>query len=159
MNDNNTDKFCMFRKTFSRDGKHLLSWVIDDGYPKIFDNIDDCLNAIMLDILNVMPTKDSDGTAKFWFDASTIHNSLKSKVWKSYVYGDTKWGFCRISEVKHDDDKIHAFFNAVKNNLNKLIDKYENLLTNTSKNGECETVESINKEINKNMSLLSELLK
>jgi superfamily II DNA helicase RecQ len=38
-------------------------------------------------------------------------------------------------------------------------DKYENLLTNTSKNGECATVESINKEINENISLLSELIK
>ena len=159
MNDNNTDKFCMFRKTFSREGEQLCSWVIDDGYPKIFDNIDDCLNALMLDILNVMPTKESDGTSKFWGDASSIYHSLKAKVWKSYVYGDTKWEFCRVSEVKHDDDKIHALLATTKNNLNKLIDKYENLLTNTSKNGECATVESINREISESISLLFELLK
>lgn len=157
MNDNN-DKFCMFRKSFSRDFK-LLSWVIDDGYPKIFNNIDDCLNAIMLDILNVMSTDVNAGTAKFWGDAAIIHNSLKSKVWKSYVYGDIKWEFWHLSDVKHDDEKMHALIASTKNNLNKLIDKYENLLTNTSKNGECATLESINREINYNMSLLSELIK
>jgi hypothetical protein len=154
----------MFRKSFSRDSKHL-SWVIDDGYPKIFNSIDECLNAIMLDILNVMSslnvmsTYENDGTAKFWGDASSIYHSLKAKIWKSYVYGDIKWEFWHLSDVKYDDDKIHALLTATKNNLNKLIDKYENLLTNTSKNGECATVESINKEINENISLLSELIK
>lgn len=158
MNDNNSDKFCMFRKTFSRDSKHL-SWVIDEGYPKIFNNIDDCLNAIMLDILNVISSNVNDDTAKFWFDASTIHHCLKAKAWKSYVYGDIKWEFYHISEVKHDDDKIHALLDAVKTNLNKLIDKSENLLTNTYKNGECVTIESINRELSESMSLLSEILK
>ena len=163
MNDNNNDKFCMFRKSFSRDSKHL-SWVIDDGYPKIFNSIDECLNAIMLDILNVMSslnvmsTNANDATAKFWGDASSIYHSLKAKLWKSYVYGDIKWEFWCLSDVKHDDEKIHALLVATKNNLNKIIDKYENLLTNTSENGECATVESINREISENVSLLFEIL-
>jgi hypothetical protein len=148
----------MFRKSFSRDSKHL-SWVIDDGYPKIFNSIDDCLNAIMLDILNVMSTIVNDGTAKFWGDASIIYSHLKSKLWKSYVYGDIKWEFWHLSDAKHDDEKIHALIATTKNNLNKLIDKYENLLTNTSKNGECVTLESINREISETVSLLFEIQK
>lgn len=157
MNDNN-DKFCMFRKSFSRDCNHL-SWVIDDGYPKIFNNIDECLNAILLDILNVMSTDVNAGTAKFWGEAFLIHSHLKSKLWKSYMYGDIKWEFWHLSDVKHDDEKIHALIASAKNNLNSLIDKYENLLTNTSKNGECVTLESINREINETISLLFEIQK